>query len=195
MLNIPVLTRSFAMLLIALGIYLAFENTLISAEVLSTATGASVVAANAIAIAATGLEMVFASYIRQGRSLAELWAHLKANSTLAFLQLTATGCGLALVYHFDILTTAMHPGFSTESTYFFSVVIAAFVFGPECCILISSWLWQQAKEVETRQLADNNTKDAEHAYRRAERSQLVAMASQAGKENATKKATQRWSGS
>lgn len=192
MLSIPVLSRAFSLLLVALGVYLAFENTIISAEVLASATGASTVAANAIAISATGLELVFASWIRQGESLEELWLNLKTNPKSAFLRLILAGSALALVYHFDMLTTALHPGFSTESRYFFSVVIAAFVFGPEACIVISAWVWQHAKETETKQMATTNHKDAENAFRQAERQKLVSMAKQAGADAAVKKATKRW---
>lgn len=192
MLNIPVFTRAFAMMLISLGIYLAFENTLISADVLASATGASIVASTAIAITATGLELIFASWLRQGDTLTDLWSKLRSEPSKAFVRLFLAGMGLGLVYHFDIVTTALHPGFSTQSTYFFAVVIAAFVFGPEVCIVLSSWLWEQARDTETRQLATGNTKTAENAYRRAERARLVKLAAIAGKDDATKKAAQRW---
>lgn len=193
MLNIPVLSRAFSMMLIALGIYLAFENTLISSAVLSEATGASLVSANAIAIAATGLELIFASWIRQGDTLESLWLKLKHSPAKAFLRLSVSGIALALVYHFDIYTTALHPGFSTDSAYFFAVVVGAFVFGPEVCIVLSAWVWQQARDTETKQMANGNSRDAENAYRRAERQRLVKLATQAGEADATKKAATRWS--
>lgn len=192
MLNIPMFTRLFATILISLGVYLAAENTLISAAVLADESGASAVAATAISVAATGLELIFASWIRSSNSVDTAKKAVRRINLASFLRMFIAGCGLALVYHFDILTTAKHANFDSASPYFFFVVVAAFVFGPEICIVLSAWLMEQARDTETRQMADGNARDAENAFRKAERLQLVDLAREAGKDKATKKAVERW---
>lgn len=192
MFNIPFLTRAFSIILLAVGLWLATENTLISAEVLSTQSGASVVASSAIAIFATALEMVFASWFIREDSLAATFRQLKENTFPTLLRLFTTGVGLALVYHFDILTTAMHPRFITDNPYFFSAVVCAFIFGPEACIVVSWLLWVKARDVESNQLKKNNHKDGENTYLRAHREQLNALAKEAGIAKANQQAAARW---
>ena len=192
MLNVPHLARFFVLLLMLLGLYLAGENTLISADVLSYESGASAIAATSIAVAATALELCFVSWIRQERSISELVKAFKTQPMAISLRLLALGLGLALTYHFDILTTAQHPQFQKDNAYFFGVVIAAFVFGPEACLLLAAWLWLKVRDVETSQMAENNHRDAENAYRRAERQTLIDLATAAGQEKAIERARERW---
>jgi hypothetical protein len=105
------------------------------------------------------------------------------------------GIGLALVYHFDLLTTALHPSFVDGERYFFGVIVVALVFGPEVCIVIASWLWLKARDVESRQIDQNAAKDAENMRLRTKRSKLVALANEAGEAEAIKTARQRWGSS
>ena len=69
MLNLPLMTRAFAAILLALGLYLALENTVISADVLEAASGSSMVTSFAVAVIATGLELTFASWLRQEKGI------------------------------------------------------------------------------------------------------------------------------
>lgn len=192
MLNIPHLTRCFVVGLLVLGLYLAVENTLISAEVLATMSGASVVSATAIAVGATALELTFASWIRSEQGMKELLTSIARKPLVTLPRMFALGIGLALTYHFDILTTAAHPRFNTDNAYFFTVVVMAFVFGPEACIVIASWLWFKARDVETRQLQQNTIRDAENAKMKRQKSTLVGLAEQAGEEEAIQIARSRW---
>lgn len=194
MLSIPPLTRLFAALLLALGLYLAVENTIISADVLGYGSGASVIASTAIAVVATGLELTFASWIRQEKSAVSLASEIKHRPIIMGLRLIGVGISLALVYHFDILTTARHPRFLTGDAYFFGVVVAAFVFGPEACIVISSWLWSKARDIETRQLDKDSIKDAENQRLKTRRSTLMDLSEQAGEAEAVAIARNRWGG-
>ena len=193
MLKIPHLARCFVVCLLALGLYLAIENLLISAEVLADESGASVVSASAISTVVAGIELVFASWVTKEKTLVEMVGELKKNPASVGFRLAGTGLGLGLLYHFDILTTAKHPQFSQASGYFFGIVVMAYVFGPEVCIVLASWLWRKATDAETKLLAATSHKDAENAYRRAERSTLIQLAEAAGKEKAIAKATERWS--
>lgn len=77
MLNNPLLARAFAFILLALGLYLAIENTIISAFVLASSSGATPVTAFAVAVVASGLEISFASWIRQERTLTAVVGELK----------------------------------------------------------------------------------------------------------------------
>lgn len=194
MLNNPLLTRAFAFILLALGLYLALENTIISADVLQSSSGASVVTAFAVAVIATGLELSFASWIRQEKSLPELAGELKRSPAHTTVRLFGSGLGLAVVYHFDLLTTARHPSFASSDNYFFSVIVIALVFGPEVCIVIASWLWLSARDVESRQLDKNTTKDAENRRLKSKRDKLVAIADEVGEAEAIATARQRWGG-
>ena len=193
MLKIPHLARCFVVCLLTLGLYLAIENLLISAEVLADESGASVVSASAISTVVAGIELVFASWVTKEKTLVEMVAELKKNPASVVFRLSASGLGLAVLYHFDILTTAKHPQFSQASGYFFSIVVVAYVFGPEVCIVLASWLWRKATDAETKLLAATSHKDAENAYRKAERSTLIQLAEAAGRERAITKATERWS--
>ena len=192
MLNNPLFTRLLSGLLIVLGVYLAIENTLITADVMGPATGISPIAANAIALVATGLELVFASWIRQEKTAIELYRSIRSNAVPVLPKLFAGGVGLALVYHFDISTTAQHPRLITTSAYYFAIAVGAFVFGPEVCVFLAGWLWQIAKDSETKTLHERSHKDAENAYERAKRENLMAMATEAGKQDAISKARDRW---
>lgn len=192
MLSIPNLARGFAIALLCLGLYLATENTLITAEVLADRSGASVIASVAFALSATGLELAFVSWLRSDRGMAGLLETLMRRPLRTFSQLFGIGLGLALVYHFDVSTTAQHPRFNASDTYFFSVVVLGFVFGPEACIVLSGWLWDQSRDTETRKLQTNNIKDAENARLRTERRTLINLAEQAGQEDAISKARTRW---
>lgn len=192
MLNIPNLARGFAIALLCLGLYLATENTLITAEVLADRSGASVVASVAFAFAATGLELAFVSWIRSEKGATGLLETLMHKPFRTVSQLFVLGIGLALVYHFDIMTTAEHPRFDAGERYFFSVVVLGFVFGPEACIVLFGWLWTKARDVETRKLQTDNLKDAENMKLRSERQQLMDLAKVAGQEDAIAKARTRW---
>lgn len=52
MLDIPILTRAFAAVLLVLGLYQATENTVISADVLRSSSGRTTVTAFAVAVVA-----------------------------------------------------------------------------------------------------------------------------------------------
>ncbi|PZO55455.1 MAG: hypothetical protein DCF15_10420 [Phormidesmis priestleyi] len=195
MLDIPMLTRVFAGILLALGLYLATENTIISADVLQSSSGASAVTAFAVAVAATGLELTFASWMRQEKGAATVVGQLQKKPLHTSLRLLFSGFGLALVYHFDLLTTARHPSFLQSDNYFFTVIVMSLVFGPEACIVISSWLWSKARDVESRQLDQNTTKDAENRRLKSKRDRLVAIADEVGAAEAISTARQRWGGS
>lgn len=192
MLNLPLLTRAFAGLLLALGLYLATENTLISADVFQASTGSSLVTAFAIAVVATGLELTFASWLRQDKTTSTVVSEIKNNPSKVLPRLFVAGLGLALVYHFDLLTTARHPAFAASESYFFGVLVLALVFGPEACIVISSWLWMKARDVESRQLDTNTTRDAENRRLRKRKEMLVALADEAGEAEAIATAQKRW---
>ena len=192
MINNPMLTRAFAFILLALGLYLAIENTIISSNVLETSSGATMVTAFAIAVVATGLELTFASWLRQEKGATTVMEELKRKPWPTITQLFVRGLGLGLVYHFDLLTTARHPSFSSSTNYFFFVIVIALVFGPEACIVISSWLWFKARDVETRQLDKNTVKDAENMRLRKKREAMMDIANEVGKAEAVAAARQRW---
>lgn len=195
MLSNPLLTRAISCILLGLGLYLALENTLISANVLQFSSGASIVTAFAVAVVATGLELVFASWIRQEKTLAALSAKLAKNPVSESVRLFGSGLGLAVVYHFDLLTTARHPAFTESDSYFFGVIVLALVFGPEVCIVIALWLWLSARDVESRQLDKNTTKDAENRRLKTKRDRLVAIAEEVGESEAISTARERWGSS
>jgi hypothetical protein len=192
MLSSPSLTRGLAALLLALGLYLAIENTVISADVFQHSSGASVITAFAVAVIATGLELTFASWIRQEKTASALIGELKRNPHQSAPRLFICGLGLALVYHFDLLTTAKHPSFATSDSYFFTILVMALVFGPEVCIVIASWLWLAARDVENRQLDKHTTKDAENRRLKTKRTKLIAIADEVGESEAIKAARLRW---
>lgn len=192
MLNLPLMTRTFAAMLLALGLYLALENTVISADVLASASGSSLVTSVAVAVIATGLELTFASWLRQEKGLTTVTGELRSKPLNTSVRLFVAGLGLAVVYHFDLLTTASHPDFANSEAYFFGVIVVALVFGPEACIVIASWLWFRARDVESRQLDQNTTKDAENRRLKTKRDKLVALADQAGEAEAIEAARKRW---
>lgn len=192
MLKLPLLTRAFAVVLLALGLYLALENTVISSHVLGDSSGATEVTAFAVAVAATGLELIFASWLRSEKGLAPLAASLRSRPVSTGFRLLASGIGLGLVYHFDLLTTARHPAFASSEFYFFGVIVVALVFGPEACIVIASWLWMTARDVETRQLDQNSVKDAENRRLKTKRERMISLAEQAGESEAIETARKRW---
>lgn len=195
MLNIPIFGRGFAVALAVLAFYLAAENTLISADVLSLATGISPIPANAIAMVATGLEIVFASWIRQEKTALELYRSIRHEPVTVVPRLVGLGLLLGLVYHFDVSTTAQHPKLITTSAYYFSIAVGMFVFGPEVCIFLAGWLWKASQDTETKVMHERSHRDAENAYERSKRDNLIALASQAGKQDAISKAQERWGNS
>ena len=147
-----------------------------------------------VAVLATGLELVFASWIRQERTLIELSARLRKNPVGSTMRMFGSGLGLFVVYHFDLLTTARHPAFTESESYFFGVIVLALVFGPEVCIVIALWLWQTARDIESRQLDKNTTKDAENRRLKTKRDRLLEIAEEAGKAEAISTARERWGG-
>lgn len=194
MLDLPLLTRGFAGLLLALGLYLATENTVISADVFMNSTGASSVTALAVAVIATGLELTFASWLRQEKTAAAVFGELRRKPHQVLPRLFVCGVGLGVVYHFDLLTTSQHPAFAASEAYFFGVLVVSLVFGPEACIVVSSWLWFKAREVENRQLDQHTTREAENRRLKTKRDKLVALADEAGQAEAITTARERWGG-
>ena len=192
MLSLPFASRILAGLLGLLGFYLAAENTMISANVLGSQSGASVVASAAIAVLVTGVELVATSTLVRGDDFTAAWSSIRRNPLKWVPRLFVLGILLGLVYHFDVLTTALHPGFRTENAYFFGAVVGAFVGGPEICIAIAAWLWRKSRDIETRLMADNNAKDAENEYRRSERQSMMAMARAAGEEAGQRRVISRF---
>ena len=192
MISIPILAYPLALLFMAIALALAGENTLISAEVLSAVSGASVLSSGFIAIATTAVEMIFASWVSRGDSMSAIASKIKSHPIPTVSRLFAAGLGLAFVYHFDIATTYRHPQFHTENIYFFSVVVGSFVFGPELLLCIGWWLWNKARDEETKLLANTNHKTAENEYRKAQKDRLVAIARSAGKADADTQAAKRW---
>ncbi len=191
MINIPFLARGFAVLLIFISLALAVENTLISAEVLMIQSGASALSSVAIAVGSTSLEIAFASWAMKEGSFEDLGTSLTSKPKRIF-RLLAFGLALALVYHFDILTTAMHPKFQSADSYFFAAVVGCYVFGPELVLIIGWWLWHKAGEEETKLLAKTNSKAAENVFWRSNRERAIALAKQAGTAYADKAAAKRW---
>jgi len=179
-------------MLMLLGVYLAVENTVISADVLAKASGSNLTIAIAVAVVATGLELTFASWLRQGKGVVTVTGEFRDKPVQTAGRLFLLGLGLALVYHFDLLTTARHPSFVGGERYFFGVIVMALVFGPEACIVLASWMWFKARDVESRQIDQNAAKDAENMRLRTKRSKLVALANEAGEAEAIKTARQRW---
>lgn len=192
MLSLPIASRFLAGLLCLLGVYLAAENTMISANVLGSQSGASVVASAAIAVLVTGVELVATSTLVRGDDFTGAWSLIRRNPLKWVPRLIVLGIVLGLVYHFDVLTTALHPGFRTENAYFFGAVVGAFVGGPEICLAISVWLWRKTRDIETRLMADNNSKDAENEFRRSERQSMLAMARAAGEESGQRRVLSRF---
>ena len=192
MLSIPHASRFLAALLVLLGVYLAAENTMISANVLGYESGASVVASAAIAVLITGVELVATSTLVRGDDFAQFWSTVRRQPVKWVPRLLGLGLLLGLVYHFDVLTTALHPGFRTDNAYFFGAVVGAFVGGPEICLGIAVWLWHKSRDIETRLMADNNAKDAENEYRRSERQSMMAMARAAGEQAGQRKVISRF---
>lgn len=90
------------------------------------------------------------------------------------------------------MTTARHPSFASSDAYFFSVIVMALVFGPEVCIVIASWLWVSARDIESRQLEKHTAKDAENARLKTKRSRLISIAEEVGESEAINTARQRW---
>jgi phosphate/sulfate permease len=194
MLNNPLMSRAFAFILLTLGLYLALENTLISASVLQMSSGATMVTAFAVAVVATGLELAFASWLRQEKTFPALVKEFQGKPVHTSFRLFGSGLGLAIVYHFDLLTTARHPSFADSDNYFFGVIVLALVFGPEVCIVIASWLLISARDVESRQLDKNTTKDAENRRLKTKREKLISIADEVGKAEAIETARKRWGG-
>ena len=192
MLNLPLLTRAFAVILLALGLYLALENTIISSDVLGKSSGSTPLTAFAVAVIATGLELTFASWLRHEKGLAVVAGDFRRRPFPVGMRLLGSGFGLALVYHFDLLTTASHPEFANSEAYFFGVIVIALVFGPEACIVIASWLWFKARDVESRQLDQNTVKDAEHRRLKTKRDKMIAIADEVGESEAIETARKRW---
>ncbi len=191
MINIPFLARGFAVLLIFIALALAVENTLISAEVLMIKSGASALSSVAIAVGCTSVEIAFASWAMKEDSFAHLGNSLVIKPKRLF-RLFAFGLALALVYHFDILTTSLHPKFQGADGYFFAAVVGCYVFGPELVLIIGWWLWHKAGEEETKLLAKTNSKAAENVFWRSNRERAIAIAKVAGSAYADKTAAHRW---
>lgn len=191
MINIPFLARGFAVLLIFIALALAIENTLISAEVLMARSGASALSSVAIAVGCTSVELAFASWAMKEDSFTELGSSLMTKPKRLF-RLFAFGVALALVYHFDILTTALHPKFQAADGYFFAAVVGCYVFGPELVLIIGWWLWHKAGDEETKLLAKTNSKAAENVFWKSNRERAIALAKQAGTAYADKAAVKRW---
>lgn len=191
MVNIPLIAYPLSIVFFFVAIALAAENTLISAEVLSKVSGASVLSSGFIAIVSTSVEMLFASIVFRG-DLTELAGKFRKSPVPTLTRLFFGGLFLGWIYHFDITTTYQHPQFNTENAYFFAVVVASFVFGPEMLLCVGWWLWNKTRDEETRLLANNNHRTAENEYRKAEKRQLHALARQAGTADATARAAKRW---
>lgn len=192
MLSIPFVARGFAVALCLLALCLAGENTIISAEVLSSQSGASALSSSAIAVGCTALEIAFTSWMMQGKSMVQLVKVFKKSVGNTVFRLVIGAAVLLNVYVFDIKTTYMHPQFLSADTYFFIAVVAAYVFGPEILLLIGWWLWNKARDEETAYMAETNHRAAENAYRKSERERLVAMAEAAGRAHADARIAKRW---
>lgn len=192
MLNIPFVARGFAIGLCLLALCLAGENTIISAEVLSSQSGASALSSSAIAVGCTALEIAFTSWMMQGKSMVELVKVFKKSAANTFLRLAIGVAVLMNVYVFDIKTTYMHPQFISADTYFFIAVVAAYVFGPEILLLIGWWLWNKARDEETAYMAATNHRAAENVYQKSKRERMISMAEQAGRAHADTQIAQRW---
>lgn len=192
MISIPAIAYALAISFMGLAFFLAAENTIISAEVLSSLSGASVISSACIAFSTTALEMCFASWLMKEDSMLSIRDQLHKNPARTCSRLFFGGLGLSLVYHFDVSTTYRHPQFHHENLYFFWVVVCFFVFGPEIILCVGWWLWNKARDEETKMMAATNHKAAENAFRRAERLRLVDMAKAAGNAHAESRAASRW---
>lgn len=192
MFDFPPLIRLFSGLLFVLGLYLAGENLLITADQIQANTGASTISSAAIALVAQGIQMVFVGWLLHEGSMRGLLEAWRKNPVKVAVRCAVLGIGIAWLQHFDLITTASHPAFSNATPYFFWVVVLFFVLGPEVAIAISVFLWEHANDQETRKLANTNHKAAENSYRKAERQQLTALAEEAGKAAATESARKRW---
>ncbi|MEL6553589.1 MAG: hypothetical protein AAFQ63_09040 [Cyanobacteria bacterium J06621_11] len=192
MINIPAAAMAFGIGLMILSALLAGENTLISAEVLNTQSGASTLSSAVIAIACTAIEIAFTSWVFQGRSGVEVVREIKRTNAKALPRILFGTAVLICVYDFDIRTTNMHPSFEGADPYFFVAVVGAYVFGPEILINIGWWLRNRGQAEETKYLAETNHRAAENEFRRTERNRLKAQARVAGKAVADRRAAERW---
>ncbi|MEL7354063.1 MAG: hypothetical protein AAFN38_21755 [Cyanobacteria bacterium J06560_5] len=192
MINIPVAAMAFAISLMLLAGLLGAENTVISAEVLNSQSGASALSSGVIAIACTAIELAFTSWVFQGRSGVEVARDIRKTKGKTLPRLFFGLLVLVCVYDFDIRTTNMHPTFEGADPYFFIAVVGAYVFGPEILLNIGWWLKNRAQAEETKYLAETNHRAAELAYRKAERARGIAQARQAGKAHADQRAAERW---
>ena len=183
---------AFGIGLMILSLLLAGENTLISAEVLNTQSGASTLSSGVNAIASTAIENAYPSRVFPGRSGLEVVREIKRTKAKILPRILFGTAVLICVYDFDIRTTHMHPTFEGADPYFFVAVVGAYVFGPEILLNIGWWLRNRAQAEETKYMAETNHRAAENEFRRAERNRLKAQARVAGKAIADKKAADRW---
>jgi len=192
MLNNPYLTRVLSALLFGFGSYLAAYNTQLSALVIHERSGMDIVAAVAIAVSTTGIELWFASWARNLKNLRDLYKSFQRKPFEIGGKLIATVFCLALTYQFDIETTRLSAGLKATDWYFFTWAVSWLVFGPEIAISLADWLWREGRDQLTRLSTENGHKNAEQRYRQSKERIMIDLAEQAGKSDGEQAAISRW---
>lgn len=192
MLSNQYLCKAVAYLLLVFGGYLAIYNTAISAYVIGVRSGLDIIGGVAIACGLTACELWFASWARTFTHWKDLSKMIRKAPVAATTKLCFLALGLGLVYHFDIESTRIALIGRTTDTYFFIWGITWLIVGPEVTITLAGWLIAQAKKVASKDMKENNSRDAERRFLRVERTTMIDLAESAGKESGLKKITARY---
>ena len=192
MLENPTVCKVIALVLLAFGGYLAVYNTTLSAVIIGDRTGLGFIGGLAIACGITGCELWFAGWARNLANWQPLYRSFRESPERTFLKMAACGFGLALIYHFDILSTWVALQGMSRDFYFFLWGVAWLIFGPELTIALASWLILHSQKVESKFMKNNNSRDAERVKLRSERETMFAMAKEAGEQSAVRKISDRY---
>jgi hypothetical protein len=191
MLTNPLICRIVAWGLLAVGGYLAIFNTIISAFVIGKMSGLGLGMGGAIALALTSVELWFASWASDLTHWQTVTKLFRRSPEKTALKLFAAGIGLVLVYHFDIESTRLGIQSRSLNTYFFLWGLAWLILGPEIAISLHGWLLDRAKKAESKAWKENNSRDAERQFLRSERTTMLDVADEAGKQSAIRKVAER----
>lgn len=192
MLNNSYVCRGLAVLLLLFGAYLAIFNTAISAVVIGDLSGLGLSVGIAIACGLTGCELWFASWARDVSNWQPLVKTARHTPEKIALKMFFCGLGLALVYHFDIESTRLSVQARAADAYFFLWGLAWLIIGPELTMALGGWLLQQAKKADSQFMKDNNSRDADRAKLKAERTIMIDLATQAGEKSGIAKINERF---
>ena len=192
MLDNALLCKSLASILLLFGGYLAIFNTVISAWIIGERSGLTFAVGFAIACGLTVAELWFAGWGRNLSNWRLVVKDFRREPEKTALKLFSIGFGLFMIYHYDILSTWLSVKPKSTDFYFFIWGVAWLVFGPEVILTLSNWLFMQAKKAETQQKKANNERDAELMRLRTERTTMMGLAEEVGKEGAIAKMTRRY---